>query len=92
MGKKNQPKRSGFNTQKIFKYVRIGALALPAAQTIMSTASVPQKINQLKSDYFGVDPAGNFSLQRAAKGWIPFLFASAVTYGIPKLMGMIRRA
>ena len=83
--------KSGFSTQKIFKYIRIGALGLPAAQTIMSTASVPQKINQLKSDYFGVDATGTFSWNRLAKGWTPFVAASLVTIGVPKLISMIRR-
>lgn len=90
-GGKSTMGKSGFNTQKIFKYLRIGALALPAAQTIMSTAPLPQKINQLKSDYFGVDAQGNFSLQRLGKGWIPFLAATAVTYGVPKIASIIRR-
>lgn len=83
--------KGGFNTQKIFKYMRIGALALPAATTLMSTASVPQKINQLKSDYFGIDANGNFSLNRAAKGWMPFIAATVLTYGVPKLASMIRK-
>lgn len=82
--------KSGFNTQKIFKWVRIGALALPAAEAIFSTASVPQKISKLKSDYLGVDASGNFSLQRAAKGWLPFIAATVITYGVPKIGSMIR--
>jgi len=90
-GKSRMGKKNGFNTQKIFKYVRMGALALPAATTLMSDMSVPNKINTLKADYFGIDSLGNFSLQRLAKGWLPFAVATGVTYGVPKLASIIRR-
>ena len=85
MGKKN-----GFNTQKIFKYVRIGALALPAVTTLTSGQQPATMANQLKKDYFGVDANGQFNIQYLAKGWMPFIAASAITYGIPKAMGMLR--
>lgn len=83
--------KNGFNTQKIFKYMRIGALTLPAAQTILSNQQPATKINQLKKDYFGVDANGQFNLAYLAKGWMPFIASSLVTIGIPKLMSLIRR-
>lgn len=91
MGKKNQPKRNGFNTQKIFKYVRFGALVLPAATTALGPGTFAQKATVIKRDYFGVGADGKFVYQNLARGWMPFVAASLITYGIPKLMGMIRR-
>lgn len=90
MGKRNQPRRSGFNTQKIFKYVRIGALLLPAVTTVLGPGTGGQKLNKLKSDYFGVWSDGSFHLESMAKGWLPFLASIGVTYGIPKIAGIIR--
>ena len=92
MAKNKTKKKSGISTQKIFKFVRLGALALPAATTIMGPGTVAQKAVVLKRDYFGVGADGKFALNNLARGWMPFLAASAITYGIPKIMGMIRGA
>lgn len=84
-------RRGGFNQAKLFKLVRLGALGLPAAVTVMSTQSNEQKMKQLSLDYFGVNPDdGSFKLSRLSKGWMPFVAANLVTYGIPKLNGLLR--
>ena len=90
MAKKKKRRSSGFNQQKIFKLVRMAALGIPAAGTLMSGATMDQKINQLKSDYFGVNELGQFELHRLGRGWTPFLASIGVTYGIPKLAGILR--
>ena len=82
--------KSGFNQQKIFKYVRLAALALPAADIALSGQSTETKIARAKKDYFGVDANGNFNLAYLAKGWLPFAASIGVTYGIPKLAGILR--
>lgn len=80
-----------FNTQKLFKLVRLGALALPAATTVMQPISNEAKMKQLSLDYFGVNPDdGSFKFSRLAKGWMPYAASIGVTYGIPKLAGLLR--
>ena len=91
MAKNKTKRKSGFNTQSIFKIVRIAALALPAVAVATQPWSTGDKINIGVRQYFGFDmKTGKFSLGELAKGWGPFVAAGAVTYGIPKLMGMIR--
>ena len=83
--------KSGFNTQKIFKYVRLAALAMPAAGTLMQPTSTQEKLKGISLDYFGINPDdGSFKLERLAKGWMPFLAANVVTHGIPKVTGILR--
>lgn len=90
-GRSTMGKKNGFNTQKIFKYVRLGALALPAATTIMSNKPNDIKIAKLSKDYTGFDPRdGSFDLARLIGGYGPVLGATLATYGIPKLAAMIR--
>ena len=89
-GKSRMGKRNGFNTQKIFKYLRMGALAMPAAQTIIGPGTPAQKLVVLKRDYMGVGTDGVWRPEYMAKGWMPFIGTSLVTYGIPKVMALIR--
>lgn len=63
---------------------------MPAATTLMSAWTMETKINELKKDYFGVDANGTFNAGYLAKGWLPFLAATGITYGIPKLAGILR--
>ena len=91
MGKKKNRKSSGFGTQKVMKYIRLIALAMPAISIAMSTQSTGNKISQAKTEYFGIRSDGSIDLMSLAKGWGPFALATVVTYGIPKLAGMIRR-
>ena len=81
----------GFNTQKIFKLIRIGALLVPAASIASQPVSGTEKIEQGVRAYFGWSIRhGNFSWGRLAAGWMPYLASIGVTYGIPKIAGLIR--
>lgn len=74
------------------KFARIGALAAPAAGIAMSKDPPPTKVWKAIKAYTGVDyTTGKFNLSDLGTGWLPFLATSAVTYGIQKLNGMIRR-
>ena len=83
-------RKGGFNTQKLFKLIRLGALVLPAAGIAMSGVSTQEKLNYLRSAYFGVRGDGTFHLEDLARGWLPYLASIGVTYGIPKVAGLIR--
>ena len=84
-------KNNGFNTQKIFKYMRIGALALPAAEIVFSPGTIQQKAVRFKRDYFGVGADGVFNWGNLSRGWMPFIASSLITIGVPKVLSMIRR-
>ncbi len=92
MGKKNNsPKRNGFNMSKIYKYIRIGAVALPAAGIAISSVSNAEKLEQGVRAYFGWSMRHQqFRWNWLAQGWTPALAAIGVTYGLPKIAGMIR--
>lgn len=91
-GNRRMGKKGGFNTQKIFKLVRIGALALPAvARMTDNRVSMEGRVRNALKAYTGYDIANkSFRLQDAAEGWMPFVAASLITYGVPKITGMIR--
>lgn len=91
MGKnKNKNKRSGFNTQKIYKFIRIAALILPAAERALGPGTPMQKLNLVKRDYFGIGTDGKWYPHLMARGWVPVIAATAVTYAVPKIAGLIR--
>ncbi|GAG98962.1 unnamed protein product, partial [marine sediment metagenome] len=84
--------RKGFSLSKIFKFVRLGALAMPAAQILMEPgADMAKKGRNLQRAYFGVEPTtGKFDFNMLARGWMPFIGATLITYGIPKITGLLR--
>ena len=90
-GKVRKVGKSGFNSQKIMKYVRLAALGAPAAAIAMGTGTPEQKIRSGIVRYTGFNmDTGEFSFASLAKGWTPFLAATLVTHGIPKVAGIIR--
>lgn len=83
--------KKSFNTQKLFKYVRLGALAAPIAGVALSSMSTEDKIRNIARNLTGYDyKYGVFDWKWLAQGYGPFVAASAVTYGIPKLTSIIR--
>lgn len=89
-GRKSVSRKGGFNTQKLFKFVRMGALLMPAAQIATSSLSNEEKWKQARSAYFGVRSDGTVHLEDLKRGWLPYLMSIGVTYGIPKIAGIIR--
>ena len=82
--------KGGFNSQKIMKYVRLAALVGPGAQAVMQYGAKDGAVHALLR-YTGFDMrTGQFNGSALASGWGPYLASVAVTYGIPKLAGMIR--
>jgi len=84
--------KNGFNTQKIMKYVRLVALGAPALGHAMNpNLNTESKIHRVLKDYTGYNNVyGTFSFGDALKGWTPFLAATVLTHGIPKIAGIIR--
>lgn len=90
----NKKKRRGGKsiTRTAFKLIRIGALGAPALGRAMQKSSTQDKINDGVEDYTGYSLRHkDFKLERLARGWSPYLGACLATYGIPKLIGIIRK-
>lgn len=84
-------RKGGFNTQKVFKLLRLAALALPAAGVAMESSTPASKINKAMRMYTGYSSSERqFKWEWLAEGWGPYVGAVVATYGIPKLTGLIR--
>ncbi len=83
--------KNGFNTQKMYKYLRLAALALPAVQIAVTPGDPGNKVKDAMKAYTGWNSYTNkFELGALLQGWGPLLGATLATYGIPKLAGMLR--
>lgn len=83
--------RNGFNTQKIMKYIRMAALAAPVMAGVAQHGMTIEAGKTALKGYTGIDMStGQFDMQALIAGWTPFVAATAVTVGIPKLAGIIR--
>jgi len=97
MGKRKRKRGSNLQA-KVFKWLRIGALAAPGAIYATQPISLDQKVNEILRVYSGVNVKHSiesdklqFSWERLAMGWLPFLTTTLATYGIPKIAGILRR-
>lgn len=81
------------NASTIMKFARIGALAVPAAGIAMrKDLDHYWKARLISKAYTGFDFAtGKFNYKDLATGWLPYVATVAITHGIQKLAGMIRR-
>ena len=80
-------------TRTAFKLIRLGALAAPAlAHGMRRDLDTREKIITVFSRYTGYRmDDGTFHSEYLAEGWGPYIMACVATYGIPKLVGIIRR-
>ena len=90
---RRKKRRGGKSLQRtVFKWLRIGALLAPAAAKAVQPIPMEKKVWHFMYDYTGFDiDTGSWDIKRMAVGWGPFLGACLATYGIPKLMGILRR-
>ena len=86
-------RRGGKSLQRtVFKWLRIGALLAPGAMEIVKQPDLEHKLGYCIKRYTGYDPwQGKWVWQDLATGWTPFIATCLATYGIPKLIGIIRR-
>lgn len=90
---RKKKRRSGKSmTRTAFKFIRLGALVAPGASRALAHRDNPE--NAVKAGllcYGGVNVDGQFDWGLLAQSWTPYLMACLTTYGIPKLVGIIRR-
>lgn len=92
MGKKKGKGGGKSPTRTLFKLVRLGALVAPAIYDLARPVSTEEKIHALMVRYSGYDNKQNkWVPHRMLEGWGPYLGACLATYGIPKLVSIIRR-
>lgn len=78
-------------TQTAFKWLRMAALVAPAADNAMRHG-IQRLPADIVYDYTGFNMQdGSFDAKRLMRGWGPYAAACLTTYGIPKLVNMIRR-
>jgi len=96
---RRKKRRGGKSLQPtVFKYLRLGSLAAPGLIYAAQKLPLDQKLNEIFRVYSGVNVKHSiesnefqFDWKRLMMGWGPFLATTLVTYGIPKLAGIIRR-
>jgi len=70
----------------------MGALAAPAIATLTQPISGYDKSVAIVDAYTGYDMYNKtFTWGHLLRGWGPFLGACVATYGIPKVVGIIRK-
>lgn len=84
--------KKGFNVQSLFKWIRLGAVVAPGIGRYEEIQGSPafKAVGAIKS-YAGIRTDNIFDAGLLGRMWIPFLATTAVTYGIPKLAGIIRK-
>ena len=93
MGRRKKRRGGKSMTRTAFKLIRLGALvANPIRIAMIPNVDPSTKITWAFQDYTGYNiQDGSFKFERMARGWGPYLMACAATYGIPKLVSIIRR-
>jgi len=95
MGKKKKKRKGGNLIQTAFKFIRLGALVAPGIRRAgpdIQRGDWTSAIQVGLGTYGGIRRGGNFDGALLAEAWTPYLMASLATYGIPKLIGIIKRA
>ena len=89
IARRKRRRRSGFSISSMFKFVRLAALAYPGVDI-----AVRQKrpVSEAIGVYAGISPTTHsFDWATVKFAYTPLLAATLLTYGIPKLSGLIRR-
>ena len=78
----------------VMKWLRIGALVAPAVEAAVNPKwpKAENKLHVIMYRYSGYDMnTGKWHPEALLQGWGPYLGTCLATYGIPKLMGIIRK-
>ena len=91
MGKKKRRGSGKSLVKTAFKFIRLGALIAPGIHTATSIGGM-RGVEVALGNYGGINSStGKFDWGVLADAWMPYLGACAVTYGIPKIVSIIRR-
>jgi len=91
--KKTRRRRSGFTTKKLFSAITKLALVAPAAGIVAGGGSGFDKMARGVEGYTGYNiVTQKFNTQPIKNTYLPFLGASVIAVGIPKIVKLIREA
>ena len=91
--KRRSNRRMGntFNTQKLFKWVRVGSLLGPAVISALEPGTLEVKAKRIFHKYTGLNPVtGAFSWEYGLETYKPFIFTTAITAVVPKIGAFIK--
>ena len=94
MGRRKKRRGGKSLAKTVMKWLRIGALVGPGVQAAVDPRypSAGEKLHVALCRYTGFDSKdGSFHPEWLMIGWGPYLATCLITYGIPKLTGIIRR-
>lgn len=92
VAKKRRSRRRGFGTQTIFKWLRIGSLIGTGAIRYTQVSGDPiRKLGYTMLFFAGMGDDNKFHADHFIRAWTPFVLTTAVTIGIGKLSGILRR-
>lgn len=87
----NHTGKGGFNTQKLFKVVRMASLVAPGVAQALKPNSNEIKVANILLRYTGFDITdGKFKANYLVEGYGPFVATTAITALIPKVTSLIR--
>jgi len=93
MVKKKTNRRRGFlNVSTFFKFIKIGAFVAPAVHAALSRDNNRDRLSYGLEKYTGYNiNGGYFRAESLLEGWGPYIATLAITAGVQKLGGLIRR-
>jgi len=92
MGRKKKRRSGKSITQQAFKWIRVGSFVAPAFKRYSDISGDPlRKIGGTLQSYGGINMAGQFDGNLLTRMWLPYVVTSAITHGVPKLIGILRR-
>ena len=94
MGKRKRRRGGKSLSRTVMKWLRIAALVGPAAEAAINPKwpKPKDKLHVILYRYSGYDmDTGKWHPEALLQGWGPYLGTCLATYGIPKLMGIIRK-
>ena len=92
IARKRRSRRRGFSTQTIYKWARIAAGVAPLVATVAEKGLTADAAKAALHRYSGYDiDRGVFEPHKLLEGWGPLLATTAITWGIQKISGMLRR-
>lgn len=90
--KKKRSSRKGFNVQSLFKWIRLGSVVAPGIGRYAEIQGSPMfKAEGAIKSYAGIRTDNIFDGGLLLRMWTPYLATALMTYGIPKLIGIIRK-
>lgn len=78
--------------QSLFKWIRLGSIVAPGLGRYAEIRGSPMfKIEGAIKSYAGIRTDNIFDGELLMRMWTPLLATTLVTYGIPKIAGILRK-